>query len=186
MKGTTLLMFFFGVIGTCSAQIAPANIVVKLQEGYYAGSDKLFNIVFLKVNKDTAIADFILVEKFPRDLYTDTLVYEGNSFWKGKTTKLYHKKRAHYIASGQRPFESPIKIRPNEALYRKRIDVYKNLAMLNKDQELYLANKGSDEEARKIYEEIEARYEINKLANTLKHSDFLREYEKFKAAFAKE
>jgi hypothetical protein len=185
MKSTTLLMLLLGVFESCSAQNAPAN-AVKLPDGYYAGSDKLFNIVFLKVSNDTAIADFILVEKFPRDLHTDTLVYERNNVWNGKTTKLYQKKYAYYITSGQRPFISPIKVRSNEALYRKRIDVYKNLALLNKDRESYLANKDRNNEARKTYEELETRYEINKLANTLQHTDFLREYEKFKTALTKQ
>lgn len=53
--------------------------VVKIPPAYYHGTG-----VFVKVNADTAIADFIFIQKYPRELLTDTLFYdEKTQTWDG-------------------------------------------------------------------------------------------------------
>jgi hypothetical protein len=92
MIGIVLLVGLQG----CKAQSKPAQSESKVPEGYFTGTAGHWNFkrVFLRVTHHTAIADFIIDDKGPRDLYTDTLTYDlTNKTWRGKTSRLFQKKR---------------------------------------------------------------------------------------------
>lgn len=182
MKNTWVILSCAGLLAACSRPAIPATAAGHMPDGYYYGSDGLFTIVFVKLAQDTAVADFIHVDKFPRALYTDTLLYDaGYNTWRGSISQLYQKGNAWRIATSPPRFASRIKIKPNEAYYKEHIDAQKNFALSRKDYEDYFRKNENNAAARIRYEELESKYDIGKLSSTLKHPEFLKEYQKFKA-----
>ena len=183
MKNTWIILSCAGLLAACSRPAVPGTAAAHAPDGYYYGSDRLFTNVFVKLAHDTAFADFIHVEKFPRALLTDTLLYDaGQNAWRGSTSKLYQKGNAWRIANNPPRFTSGIKIKPDETYYKEHIDAQKNFALSRKDYEDYFRKNENNPEAAKKYAALESKYDIGHLSATLKHAEFLKEYEKFKAA----
>jgi len=182
MKNTWIILACAGMLAACSRPAMPGTAAAHAPGGYYFGSDRLFTTVFVKLAHDTAIADFIYVEKFPRALYTDTLLYNaGQNAWQGSISRLYQKRNSWRIATGSPHFASRIKIKPNETYYKEHIDAQKNFALFREDYEEYFKKNENNAAARTKYAELESKYDIGRLSQTLKHAEFLKEYEKFKA-----
>lgn len=179
-----LLIFQFATLMGCLYAVGQNKLTTKIQDGYYYGSDKLFNIAFLKMMKDTAIADFIVFQKFPRAVLTDTLLYNvANNIWLGRKSKLYQKKGKYHLATltDSTTFgKSDIRIYLDEALYKKKINEYKSLAVWREYYENNLKKNRNKEEVTRQFTALEKKYNLNKLAKTLIHSEFLVEFEKFK------
>ncbi len=179
------VILFFAVYTAISGYSPLPADSVKMPPGYYTGSDKLFTIVFLKVTGDTAIADFIMVQKFPRDLHADTLVYDGsNNTWKGKNTRLYQERNSYFINSSQPMFQGRIRIKSNETYYKKELDNHKNLALMRRDY-IDFTRKTTNEASWHKYKDLQNKHELHKLATSLKHAEFLKEYEKFRSEVAR-
>lgn len=184
MHKLTLLLTLLGPISGCSAQSVPGKEGTRMPDGYFYGTDKLFTEVFVKVTSDKAVADFVHIEKFPRSLYSDTLVYNaGNNTWTGKTATVMEKNGQYKIVAGKR--NSPITIQPNEAHYKEEADRLKNAGYARGYYEQYVKNSSNKEAADMRYKELEKQYNILQLATTLPHAGFLKEYEKFKTALLK-
>lgn len=155
----------------------------KIPDGYYHGSDKLFKSVYVKIMNDTAIADFIYFQKYPRDLITDTLIYnESNKIWVGRSSKMYQKNDKYYVSLNELFVfgKTELRIKLKEKYYKETIDEYKNIAVLHKFKEDYLNKSVNKEAAGKLFVEAGEKYGINKILKKLKHTDFLKELEKFK------
>jgi hypothetical protein len=188
MNKITLLLFLLAVITSCTRQHTPAKTAVNIPEGYYKGGDQLFTIAYLQVMKDTVFADFIHIDKFARNLYSDTLVYDGsNQIWKGSTKILYKKRGAYYISTKEPFFAGKLKVKfeSNEAVYQQQIDKHKNVALLRKHYEDYINANVHKAEAEKRYDELKTKYDLPSLV-TLKHADFLKALATFTLALEKE
>lgn len=151
--------------------------------GYYFGSDKGFKRVFLRINNHIAIADFIFVQKYPRELLSDTLLFDkSTNIWVGQYSILHEKDGKYYVrtknASSIFATKKDIRIRLNEQYYKKNIDEYKNLAIWHKYYKDYLRENENKDYAMKRFYEIEKKYNLNKLQN---HSCFLKEFERMKS-----
>jgi len=174
------IIFFFQLVllMNCFYFFDKNHISSNIPSGYYHGSG-----VFVVVNNDTAIADFIFFQKYPRELMTDTLLYnESNHNWLGESSTLYEKKGKYYIRINDKSSlfyrKKDIRIKQDENYYKNHIDEYKNLAVLHKCYVDYLDVSKDKVDASKRFYELQKNYNLNQLLN---HSDFLKELKKFKS-----
>ncbi len=171
----------------CSPQYSATSVAVTIPDGYYIGTDRgIFNgyQVFVRVSGNTAIADCILIEKFARRLYTDTLAWDAdNKAWTGKASGLAWKKGSWYLATRNHPIwmNTKIKLHSDEAYYLKTIDQKKNYASWRQVYEPYLMASKTPEAAKVLLRELGEKYELDKFMS-YPHADFLQELEKFKSA----
>jgi hypothetical protein len=180
-----MLIIFLIVISFCchsSMQVFDdANDI----NGYYFGSDKSFTSVFVRLAGDTAFADFILFQKYPRDLLTDTLLWEpGNRKFFGHHTFILQKDKNYFVYTNENSMvfdkQLSIKIKPNESYYKNYLNEYKNSAFLYKYYKEYLKSKENKEEARKQFQKQLKEYGFETMMDTLNHKAFIEEVEKFK------
>ncbi|MBC7950147.1 MAG: hypothetical protein H7Y42_19845 [Chitinophagaceae bacterium] len=180
MKISVLLLFL--LIASKSNSQALSIPRSDLADGYYRGHSFMM-AGYVRVSNDTAIADFIQLDKMPRDLHTDTLFYDAvEETWKGKTARLYKKGRTWRIENEMPWFAARMKIKEDEKVYKSQINIQKNLALERKGYEEYFKEKGSTVEATQQYGAVRKKFDIYQLATTLTHAEFLVEYAKFKAA----
>lgn len=184
MHKLTLLLTLLGPLSGCSAQSAPGKGGARMPEGYFYGTDKWFSKVFVQVTSGKAIADFVHVEKFPRSLYSDTLVYDaGTNTWTGKTATVVEKNGNYKIT--MRKGSSSITIKANEVYYKEEANRMKNAGYARGYYEQYVMSSANREAAQAKYKELEKQYNIPELATTLQHVDFVKEYDKFKTVLLK-
>jgi hypothetical protein len=169
----------------CTAQSGKVKSSASLPPGYYTGRE-LFNQVFVKVEQGTVIADHIFIEKFPRDLLTDTLVpQKDQSEWKGKWTSLYTKGGRWYISTKQPFFASTIRIKVNEGYYKEQINKKKNAALLEKERFNYQQKSADKGGSQAYFDSLKNQYGLDEKVNVLTHADFLKVYEQFRIALTK-
>ncbi len=178
-----LQIFIINLLGF--QYITQDRTIEKIPEGYYYGSDKLFTNVFVKIVNDTAIIDFILIQKYPRELLNDTLLYNSdNQIFLGRISNLRINNDIKYVCNNEMSliFGKNIKIRikQNKAFYEKHIDEYKNYAVWYEFYKKYIDNYDNKEDARRYFQDQEKKYKIKLMLDTLKHKDFVEELEKFK------
>jgi hypothetical protein len=71
----------------------------ELPNGCYKGAGS-FVVLYVKINNDTSIVDIINWDKFPRNLFVDTLLYNySNKRWEAKVCYLYAERNNCYINS---------------------------------------------------------------------------------------
>lgn len=62
--------------------------------GACVGSDQLFTLAFVDVKPDTAFVDLIVNQKYPRELFSDTLFLDNeHKKWIGRKSVLYEKNK---------------------------------------------------------------------------------------------
>jgi hypothetical protein len=170
-----ILFFHFTLI---ISYLIDSNQGFKIAPGYYHGSG-----VFVHVKGDTVIVDFIFIQKYPRELMTDTLLYNVSNYkWMGRASSLYQKGDKCYIKVNDESSifytKKDILIKPDKDYYLKHINEYKNLALLHKCYEDYLNKSVNEGEAKKRFFELRKIYKLNTL---LRHPEFLIELDKFKS-----
>jgi hypothetical protein len=117
-------------------QLAFVAICVLFQpsEELYYGS-RMF-VAYLKVKADSAFVDLIYVDKFPRDILTDTLVLNRtNGRWAGKSTdivELGNKYKVKTIQDSSVFAGCEITVKRNEKEYRKYIESDRKYAAENR------------------------------------------------------
>jgi hypothetical protein len=189
MKKLILIFALFPFLTSLRSVPHTSNYSSGIPDGFYVGSDKLFTLVFLKISNDTAFVDFIHVEKFPRSLYSDTLLHDqATETWKGKTSRLYKKRQSYFVATTgsntevpttkKNPVENRIKIKANEIYYKQHADVKRNAAVWRKTYEDFLNT--SDNDPGKL-EALQNKFELENLIRSLPHPEFMKIFEKFKA-----
>lgn len=179
----SISFFLFTSIIGCSSIPNQFNAIDNISHGYYTGGDKLFTSVFVEVKNDTAIADFIFIQKYPRRLLTDTLSYSQNTRkWIGRSSILYQKGSNYYTrvtdSSSVFSAKTGMRIVMNTDYYKTHIDEYKNIAVWHECYEDYIRKSENKVEARKRFNELDKRYNLNKL---LIHFEFLKELKKMKS-----
>lgn len=183
MKKTMMSIVLLAGLQSCNAQSIPAQSESKLPEGYYTGVAGNYNFkrVFLQVSSHIAIADFIIDDKGPRDLYSDTLQYDlNNKTWKGKTSRLFQKKAAWYIATNEPAFETEIKLKADEAFYKKENNWYKNAAVTQRHFVSYINQSTNRQKSLSNYNALRDKYELLTRERSLDHREYLKTFEKFK------
>lgn len=184
MKKTIICIVLLAALQSCNAQSIPAQSESNLPEGYFTGAGEKWSFmrVFVQVSNHTAIADFIIDDKGPRDLYTDTLAYDlTNKTWRGKTSRLFQKKGAWYVATTQPAFETEIKLKANEAFYKQENNWYKNAAVIRRHYVSYITQSTNREKSLSNYNALRDKYELLTRVRSLDHIEFLKMFEKFKA-----
>lgn len=168
----------------CNNLSGQVNDDPKIPDGYYYGNDHLFTNVFVNVSYDTAFVDIIFIQKYPRDIISDTLFYNNDDLmFVGKITKiLLHdgEKYIHTIEESTvfgKKFE--IQLNSDEAYYKDHIDKYKNYASWYQCYSEFLMkhNKG---EARKYFRELEKKNDVKLIMDTCSYKDFVRTMNRIK------
>lgn len=178
-------IIFILLLIPASQSIQPrVSIPAQLPPGYYTASDKLFTLVFVNAKPDTAIVDFILFEKFPRELLTDTLIYNATGRqYKGRMAVLFEKGPDYYVKletdSATFNNKKALRIKSDKGYYVKSIDEYKNIAVWNSYYRGYMKRSVNKVNSRKRFHQLEEQFHLD---TSKKHSQFLVDFQKFKSA----
>lgn len=152
----------------------------RLPDGYYenwAYSPTLY----LRISQDTAFADFITIEKFPRHLESDTLFCEpSGKSWKSKQWKLMQS-GAYFVifpifSDNYKHKIALRRIRTNKLLSKRTVDRDKNYAFVNMEQGRY--QQGSNDTGR--FNRIKEKYTFFDSLNILTHEELLFRFQKFR------
>lgn len=166
-------LLLFSAIALFAAACSPAVYTdIAMPQGYYAGSDYLFSTIFLKVDKDTAFADLVQIEKFPRNLHSDTLFYKDGK-WAGASTQLFRKNGKYFV----RMNAMKVKVRQDEVYYLAHSDQVRNSGMA---RSVYESMAGNDSTKLK-HERLAEKYKLHEMINTMKHADFIKAFAAFRA-----
>lgn len=178
------MLILIMLINFCCHSINHGPFDVQLLNKYYYGNDRRFANVFVRVENNTAIVDFIFVQKYPRKLLTDTLVFDPDQHkFIGRYSNLFLSNGKCYVFSNEELLifgeKRKIKVSLNESYYKNNINGLKNYAVWHQYYEQYINNNNSIE-TKKTFQDFAERKQIKILLNNLKHEDFLKELEKFK------
>lgn len=158
----------------------------RLPDGYYENW-AYTPTLYLKISHDTAFADFMIIEKFPRSLSSDTLFYEpSGKNWKSNNWMLLQS-GAYYELSpiysdGNRHKALVRKIRTNKLLNKQTVDRNKNYAFVNLEQSRY--QKGSNNTNR--FYQIKQKYAFFDSLDIMSHEQLLISFKKFREELYKE
>lgn len=154
------------------------NTTDKLSNNYYISSDNQVH-TFIKVEGDSVFADFILWNKFPRRLISDTLYYKSSTLgYQGSYTFIRSINRKSYICSKQNEvrFLGDIiqYITNDEAGYNNQIKE-KNYALWYELSREYLEKTG--ENALTRFFEVSKQRNISIKLKNYSFDDFVKEVE---------
>jgi hypothetical protein len=156
-----------------------------------------FRKPYVKIINDTAIVDWVHVEKDPRSFFTDTINIskrDGNK-WQGRISSIVKVENDFYVECIYPYLPSDpeknlirVKIQLNNEEY-KNCEKNKNLAFLHLEGSDFNTtnqynSKASERWAVRL--RLEKKYEISEKTSTLTHVEFLKEYGKFKEELEKE
>ncbi|RZS71480.1 hypothetical protein EV199_3383 [Pseudobacter ginsenosidimutans] len=160
----------------------------KLPAGFYRGGNG-WDLLFLKISNDSAYADFIHMEKFPRELHSDTLLYHPSTqSWKSKKGELSQQGKYYSIKSSYTcntctmPVEVKIhhKIIADKKLTQSKIDTYKNYAYVNMQHHFYVM-KDTVNRRKVHYYQLKEKHLFFDSLELMSHEELLAAYEKFRA-----
>ena len=160
-------------------------INLPIPNGFYTGSNGFETIAYVAIDKNSAIADFILFDKFPRELFSDTLVLDEktNDFF-GRFCKLHQINYKIHLTTIDtlRIFGRTINIEIslNEKYYTEVIDEYKNLATWSKFEYWCFTNPEYTSDILTDLKFLKSKYTISSKISTFKYKDFLEELKKIK------
>lgn len=168
----------------CCNTSRQVTVYARMSNGYYHGNDKLFTDAFVKVVDDTAFVDFILFEKYPRELLSDTLFYDSaNQMFLGRISGIIFKNGRYHISTVKESIifgkKAEIKLNPDELYYRNNINQRKNHVVWYQSYRAYMSNNNNKVEARKYFQEQGKKNSMKSMINTLSHADFLKALDKF-------
>lgn len=146
-------------------------------EGKYFGNKSQYS-VFVNVENGKAIANWVLIDKFPRNLFTDTLYIgiENNNQWIGRFSKMSYENKQLYIECPNFYFKNELlktKIKPNERKYIKNSNTSLKIAFVNMERRKHFENID-------IFDSLQMTYYFEP---ALSFEDFVIEYQKFKQLF---
>ena len=156
----------------------------RVPEGYYMGNDGLFVMAYVKVDGEKVYADYVHFEKFPRDLYSETLALDlSDSSYVGSNSRLYEENGKYYIAierKGGAFGKMKIRLKHNEKGYKSGIEKNRNYAVFNKFYVEYVDANKEDKNARSRFWDFYNKKQIGKEIESLKHDDFLVRFEEYR------
>jgi hypothetical protein len=193
MKKNFVAVFFLIMLAGCHFKATKFPENSRLSEGLYRGGNG-WELVFLKISNDSAYADFIHLEKFPRELHSDTLQYDAVSgTWKSKTGSLVQTGN-YYSITGRHTCETcsqPVPVTINQKIIADRkltqayIDSYKNYAYVNMQHHNYI--KKDTLKKRKVhYYELKEKHLFFDSLHLMSHERLRVVYKKFQEEYEKE
>jgi hypothetical protein len=184
MKKINLIIILLAISIHSLGQKQMVNTPGKVPEGYYMGNDGLFIVAYVKVEDEKVYADFVHIEKFPRDLYSETLSPDlSDSSFVGSTSRLYEKNGKYYITierEGTAFGKMKIRLKHNEKGYKAGIENNRNYAAFNKFYVEYVDADKEDKNARSRFWDFYNKKQIGKEMESLKHADFLVRFAEYK------
>ncbi|MGN6420906.1 MAG: hypothetical protein ACTHMC_25570 [Pseudobacter sp.] len=159
----------------------------RLDNGYYRSGNG-FSTTFFEVNGDTAYADFILIDKFPRELESDTLYYNAASqSWKSDKSQLAREGKIYRYTSVytcntcsvEKEYNIRSELKKDKKLTRQYIDSYKNYAAVNEFHS-FVIRQDTLSRINPHYYELKEKVSFFSNLNTISHAEFLKEFAKFK------
>ncbi|NLL29289.1 MAG: hypothetical protein GX259_10910 [Bacteroidales bacterium] len=165
--------FLLVIVAIISISCQNTKFFNKFDDGKYCGSKPQY-LVYVNIKGGKAVANWVLIDKFPRNLYTDTLSVgiDANSLWTGKFSKMNCKNNRLYIECPNFYFKNEmlkVRLRHNESRYLKNSDLLKT-AFLNRERRTYVNNVYAFDSLRRTYY----------FDPSLNFEDFVFEYQKFK------
>lgn len=164
----------------------------KLPDGLYSGSNG-WNLVFVKISNDSAYADFIHIEKFPRELHSDTLQFDDASqSWKSNKGSLtqngvYYSITTKYnceTCSQPVPVTINQKIKTDKKLTQAYIDTYKNYAFLNMKQHEHMI-KSRPNKVHPVFYYLNDKHMFLDSIDLMTHTQFLVAYKNYEEEMKK-
>ncbi|MBO9633130.1 MAG: hypothetical protein J7578_08420 [Chitinophagaceae bacterium] len=160
----------------------------RLPDGYYESRDH-YEVLYLKISKDSAFADFMYLEKFPRYLRSDTLLYDpAAKKWVNEKFSLYQPGE-YYELSNYRKRDTQHRVHPviyhiraNKKLNKRLVDTDKNYAYVHAEQSKYQFS-GRDPNR---YQLLRQKYGLFDSLSILSHEELLAAFKKFKEELYKE
>jgi hypothetical protein len=131
----------------------------QITKGYYRGAVFMLN-VFVRVSDDTAFVDFVVWDKYPREVTADTLYYSqvGNA-WQGKYSVLISRDDKHYLRHHEQSSRhilaqnQDFRIKPEEKFDGRKVDS-RNSAMLNSYYLHFLQHHATEKERLLYYKTL--------------------------------
>ncbi|WP_127128911.1 hypothetical protein [Pseudoflavitalea rhizosphaerae] len=160
----------------------------RLPAGLYRGGNG-WDLIFLKISNDSAYADFIHLEKFPRELHSDTLVYNTvTQSWKSVKSELLQQGKYYSIKSSYTcvtctmPVGVKIehKIIADKKLTQVKIDSYKNYAYVNMQHSIYV-RKDTINKRKAHYYQLKEKHLFFDSLDIMPYEKLRAAYEKFRA-----
>lgn len=183
------LYFFCACITLGGCYFKPTRFAAnsRLDNGFYRSGNG-FSTTFFQVIGDTVYADFILIDKFPRELESDTLYYSAASqSWKSNKGQLAQEGRIYQYTSVytcntcsvEKEYNIRSELKKDKKLTRQHIDSYKNYAVVNEFHS-FLIRQDTLSRINPNYYELKEKVPLFSNLNNISHAEFLKEFAQFK------
>ncbi|MFN5984342.1 MAG: hypothetical protein ACK476_05090 [Fluviicola sp.] len=149
------------------------------EESYFIGYN--FNVsIFVKLDKDIAYLEYIIIEKYPRNIEYDTLIKEseGKKF-SGKKFDLLIQKKSQLISKNNL---TRIKLKDNKSYYLQHRNELANSARVYSLKKLYTDTMQNHQSGTNLFQEKYSTFIKEQKINpsVLDHTIFIEKLEQFK------
>lgn len=173
MKYIFVLLFFV----SCTVTNTSTQNIHDLKGEYFGSAFQHY--VFTSISNDTAIVDWIYIEKGPRDYIEDTIyISASKNNWKGTTTELFIEKNKLIVRTNSPLFNSKNKkdifLAPNSNKYQS-LPILKNNVLLYKSEHKILGLNKTIQNFSNFWiyrENLKSQYDLINKSKTMNHSDF--------------
>lgn len=149
------------------------------EERYFVGYQ--FNVkIFVKLDKDIAYLEYIIIEKYPRNIEYDTLIKESEGKFIGKKFNLLIQKKSHLIAKDNL---TRIKLKDNKSYYLQHRNELANFARVYSLNKQYTDTMQNHQAGTNLYQEKYSAFIKEQKINpsVLDHTIFVEKLEQFKS-----
>jgi hypothetical protein len=160
----------------------------KIPDGYYTGTNGFPLLTYVKVSGGKVYADYVYRDKFPRDLYSETLLPdELDSSYVGPASRLSVKNGRYYITVEKKGTifgVNKIRLKSDEKGYQAGIDKNRNHAVFHKFHDEYRDANTENKNAMLQFWDFYQKKQFGQVIERLKHEEFLVLLEKYKKELA--
>ncbi|HVK49194.1 MAG TPA: hypothetical protein VM488_15145 [Pseudobacter sp.] len=187
MKNFLSLFIACFILSSCYFKPTKFAANSRLQDGFYRSGNGWANTYF-RVSGDTAFADFILIDKFPRELESDTLYYHvASQSWKSHKGQLAQQGKLYQYTSYytcntcsvEKQYNIKSELRKDTKLNQQYIDTYKNYAVVNEFHS-YVIRQDTLSRINPKYYTLKEKVPLFSNLNSISHAEFLKEFARFK------
>lgn len=148
------------------------------EERYFVGYK--FNVnIFVKLDKDIAYLEYIIIDKYPRNIEYDTLIKESEGKFTGKKFDLFIQKKSHLIAKDNL---TRIKLKDNKSYYLQNRNELANFARVYSLNKQYTDTMQNYQAGTNLFHEKYSTFIKDQKINpsVLDHTIFTEKLEQFK------
>jgi hypothetical protein len=160
----------------------------KIPDGYYMSTNGFFLLTYVKVSEGKVYADYVFRDKFPRDLYSETLLPAGSdSSYVGPASRLYVENGKYYITVEKKKTifrVSKIRLKYDEKGYKAGIEKNRNQAVFYRFHDEYRDANKEDKNAMSRFWNFYDKKHFGQEIEKLKHEEFLVLLEQYKMELA--